>query len=303
MRPLLFILAVAVLLLAAPQVVYDFGGVVVNKTCYLVKTQDVPTVAKSVARVEVDKAAKMLPSARAFVEGLKKLRGVYIRGDEILDEGTLRRAKELGHDQVDIAVEVYIFGNKSLVDHVLRKARGLDVGLTVFYINATAPEYPGREKMTEMVIEWALRYSRIYGNRSYFLGFMFDAPLVVLIIINATDEEADKVAAQMRTVVPCEYPMVYFASKFYYYPARERSTTSGALVVEQSPLEDFAVGNKPTVSLGEPPPSGVSDAEGAPAALSAERPSGSAGSVLLVSLLVAVAALAAIMYGAGGRKR
>ncbi|AAL63685.1 conserved within P. aerophilum [Pyrobaculum aerophilum str. IM2] len=292
MRSLPLILAVAALLLAAPQIeiVYDFGGVVVNKTCYLAKTPEV-IAPKVKALMEIDRAAKMLPSVKAFVEDLKKMPGVYIRGDEILSEEALRRLKDSGEDRVNLSLEVYIFGNKSLIDYVVRRAKGLEVGMTIFYINAKAPEYPGRKKMIEVTLEWAKKYVKAYGNRSLLLGFELDMPLIVLGVINATEEEADKVAAQMRGIVPCEYPMIYYATKFYLLHQKSPDETAMGNVTKSDFVKHLVELNKrddaPAV-------------EDALVAKSADSPMDWVG-VLLAALFAALATLAVVLYRAGDR--
>ncbi|MEM0468221.1 MAG: hypothetical protein QW680_10910 [Pyrobaculum sp.] len=141
-----------------------------NKTCYLVKTQTLPvfTVASS---VDVDKFSRIQPLARSFIHGLKTTPGIYIRGDEIFGEDVLQRLREEG-GRVDVWLEAYVFSNKSLVRHIAERAKGLDIGLIIYYINATDPgPWPGRERAIEMMRSWVNEYTKhiciIHSHRVY----------------------------------------------------------------------------------------------------------------------------------------
>ncbi|MCU7788323.1 hypothetical protein ODS41_10420 [Pyrobaculum sp. 3827-6] len=142
--------------------------------------------------------------------------GVYIRGDETLSEDVLRRLKEES-SRAEVWLEVYVFSNRSLVNHIAERARGLGVGLTIYYIDAADPgPWQGREKAIEMMSSWVNEYVKRYGKDAYFgIGFILDMPIVTLTIFNATEEQADKVATRVREIVPCRYPVVYFTDKLF----------------------------------------------------------------------------------------
>ncbi|RFA96884.1 hypothetical protein [Pyrobaculum aerophilum] len=298
MRPL-FLLTIAVMVLAASQikVVYDFNGVVVNKTCYLIKTQGLP-VYTIVSSVGVNESAK-IPLVRSFIHELKNTSGVHIRGDETLGEDVLQRLKEEG-GKTDVWLEVYVFNNISLVKRIIDKAKGLGVGLTIYYINATDPgPWPGREKAVEMMRSWVNEYVKRYGKDARFgIGFILDIPVVTLTVFNSTEEEADKVAARVREIVPCRYPIVYFTDEEYLYPAPLTSYNTDSQHAQGLALSsaDDLLERRDASQIRDDAPA----VEDALVAKRADSPMDWVG-VLLAALFAALATLAVVLYRVGDR--
>ncbi|AAL63683.1 hypothetical protein [Pyrobaculum aerophilum] len=162
MKALLLTLILVTLILAVPQikVVYDFNGIVVNKTCYLAKTQKYWPIPIATISVEVnkDKFAKMMPPIRAFIEELRRTPGVYVRAGDDYEEA-LNRLKRGEVDRVSLWFEVFVFNNKSLIGRIVEKAKSLGLGLAVYYINATNPgPFPSPREILDMFRSWHNEY-------------------------------------------------------------------------------------------------------------------------------------------------